>query len=90
MSLSVLTVPQFRKGQAVRFTGGVGTIKNYQSESGTWMYLLQMELGPEPDFGRVGAETMLWLPEVDLLALEERSFRELTIPLNCSIYDKTA
>jgi len=30
-------------------------------ESGTWTYVVEMELGPEPDMGRVGSETMILL-----------------------------
>jgi len=29
-------------------------------ESGTWTYVVEMELGPEPDMGRVGSETMIY------------------------------
>lgn len=90
MSVNILSVPRFRKGQAVKFIGGAGTIKNYRPEAGVWTYLIEMELGIEPDFGRVGAETMVWLPEVDLMASEERNSRELIAPLHGLIYDKTA
>lgn len=62
----VITMPKFSKKQRVCFVGGVGTIKNCQPESGTWTYTVEMELGPEPDMGRVGSETTILLYEVDI------------------------
>jgi hypothetical protein len=66
MNASVLSLPKFRSGQKVRFIGGEGIIKNYRPESGSWFYLLEMPMGLEPQMGRVGYETMIWLPEVDI------------------------
>lgn len=63
---AVLTSPWLCQGQTVGFIGGAGVIKNYKVESGIWLYLVEMELGPEPEVGRVGCETMVWLPEADL------------------------
>lgn len=59
-------VPEFHPNQRVSFIGGEGTVREYNSESGSWVYLVEMALGLEPDFGRVGAETMILLNEVDL------------------------
>lgn len=89
MTVSLLTVLQFHPGQAVRFIGGTGTIESYRPESGTWMYLIEMELGAEPEFGRVGAETMLWLPQSGLLPLEEAAGK-VAVPLHQPIYRRTA
>lgn len=32
-----------------------------------------MEMGPEPEMGRVGHETKIWLFEADLAVLEDNS-----------------
>ena len=58
--------PRFGKDQRVCFVGGVGTIKNCRSESSTWTYAVEMELGPEPDMGRIGSETTILLHEADI------------------------
>lgn len=63
----VTTLPKFSKKQRVYFVGGVGMIKNCQPESGTWTYAVEMELGPEPEMGRVGSETTILLDEADIL-----------------------
>ncbi len=65
-TIKVATIPRFSKAQRVRFVGGVGTIKNYWLESGTWTYNIEMEMGPEPDAGRVGNETKILLHEADI------------------------
>jgi len=53
----------------VIFIGGSGIIRSCKSEAGTWNYLVEMALGAQPVFGRVGAETMLVLTEADLEAV---------------------
>jgi hypothetical protein len=60
--------PKFHHKQRVRFIGGEGVVQNYESEFGGWTYLVEMALGPEPDFGRIGAETMVLLNETELHA----------------------
>jgi hypothetical protein len=51
----------------VQFSGGVGTIKSYQPNSNnTWTYAIEMEMGPEPNFGRVGFETTILLQETEI------------------------
>ena len=62
----VMTTPRFNKGQKVCFVGGVGTIKNCRPDSGMWTYNVEMELGPEPEMGRVGSETTILLDEADI------------------------
>nr|WP_322708645.1 hypothetical protein [Nostoc sp. ChiSLP03a]MDZ8209745.1 hypothetical protein [Nostoc sp. ChiSLP03a] len=66
MNASILSVPKFHSGQKVEFIGGEGIIKNYRPQSGSWVYLLEMPMGLEPEMGRVGYETMIWLSEVDI------------------------
>ncbi|MEH2332345.1 hypothetical protein [Nostoc sp.] len=66
MTPSFMKLPKFRNTQWVRFVGGEGIVRSYTPESGTWTYLIEMALGLEPDFGRMGAETMILLSEEDL------------------------
>lgn len=61
--------PKFRQNQQVCFVGGTGTIKTYLSDAGCWAYEIEMELGPEPDMGRVGPETTIVLYEADIQGL---------------------
>ena len=66
MIAALMRVPKFRNSQWVSFIGGEGVVRSYKLEEGTWTYLIEMALGLEPDFGRVGAETMILLTEADL------------------------
>jgi hypothetical protein len=66
MTATFIKLPKFRNTQWVSFVGGEGIVRSYKPESGTWTYLIEMALGLEPDFGRVGAETMILLTEADL------------------------
>jgi hypothetical protein len=61
-----VAAPRFSTNQTVRFLGGCGTIKDYRSDSGTWTYAVEMEMGPEPDVGRIGLETTVLLHESDI------------------------
>jgi hypothetical protein len=79
VTATIATVPQFRKGQKVSFIGGTGTIKSYQSEAGSWSYLVEMEMGPEPDMGRIGYETTILLTQADISLWEDSRFPELAI-----------
>lgn len=58
--------PRFNRSETVCFLGGIGTIKSFQPTSGTWMYRVEMELGPEPEMGRIGSETTVLLYESDI------------------------
>jgi hypothetical protein len=58
--------PKFNRSETVRFLGGIGTIKSLQPTAGTWMYRVEMELGPEPKMGRIGGETTVLLYESDI------------------------
>ncbi len=67
MYSSSTTVPRFRRNQMVCFRGGVGKIKSYRPNSNnTWIYAIEMEMGPEPEFGRVGFETTILLHETEI------------------------
>lgn len=68
MTATFVKVPSFHHAQTVRFAGGEGIVRGYRPDAGTWTYLIEMALGQEPDFGRVGAETMVLLPEIELYA----------------------
>jgi hypothetical protein len=65
MRVNSVTKPMFHKGQTIRFVGGTGIIRDYQLQSRTWNYLVEME--PELEVGRIGYETMIWLSEVDIV-----------------------
>lgn len=62
----MISVPRFSRGQRVGFAGEEGMIQTYKSEARTWAYQVQMAMGLEPDFGRVGYETTRVLVENDL------------------------
>ncbi|HAZ48439.1 MAG TPA: hypothetical protein DDW76_06820 [Cyanobacteria bacterium UBA11369] len=66
MRINIMSRPKYDKNQTVFFLGGLGTIKNYKPESNTWNYAIEMEMGPEPYFGRLGNETTVLLDEADI------------------------
>jgi hypothetical protein len=60
----------FHRHQQVSFIGGEGIIRNFKYENGTWKYLVEMPLAIAiPTFGRIGAETIVLLDEVELVAI---------------------
>jgi hypothetical protein len=67
MNTNYRKLPKWSKELMVRFAGGVGRIKSYSPEKHTWTYAVEMEMGAEPDFGRIGAETTILLHEEDIL-----------------------
>ena len=69
MTVVTTNAPNFCRDQRVHFVGGEGTVESYRSEADTWIYLIKMSMGPEPDFGRVGGETTIVLVESDLWAV---------------------
>ncbi|QSJ14524.1 hypothetical protein JYQ62_21715 [Nostoc sp. UHCC 0702] len=69
MTIAISISPKFNHGQMVGFIGGVGTIKNYRPESGSWVYLVEMEMELEPEIDRIGYETMIWLSELEICSL---------------------
>lgn len=67
MNSTSMMVPRFTRNQTVSFSGGVGRIKSYRPNSNqTWIYAIEMEMGPEPGFGRVGFETTILLHETEI------------------------
>lgn len=67
MNTNLRTQPKWGNELRVRFLGGVGEIKSFRPESNTWTYAVEMEMGSEPDFGRIDAETTILLYEEDIL-----------------------
>jgi len=67
MTATFMKAPKFHNTQWVSFVGGEGIVRSYTPEYGKWTYLIEMALGLEPDFGRVGGETMIHLNEADLI-----------------------
>lgn len=59
---------KFQRAQRVSFAGGEGIVRSIKFEAQNWTYLIEMPLGQEPTFGRVGAETMVLLSETELRA----------------------
>jgi hypothetical protein len=68
MLKTAIKLHSFNRDQWVRFLGGEGIIRNFKFEDNNWTYLVEMPLGVEPSFGRVGAETMVLLSETELRA----------------------
>lgn len=68
MTGTLIKGPAFCLMQWVSFVGGEGIVRSYKPDAGSWAYLVEMPLGLDPDFGRVGAETMILLNEADLRA----------------------
>ncbi|WP_341527973.1 hypothetical protein WKK05_01035 [Nostoc sp. UHCC 0302] len=66
-----LTRPKFCKGQKVEFIGGFGTIVSCSLSSRNWSYLVEMEMGSEPEMGRIGYETTVSLFETDIFLPED-------------------
>ena len=87
MTATFMKVPKFRATQWVSFIGGEGIVRSYTPESGTWTYLIEMALGLKPDFGRVGAETMILLTEADLHLTHVASEGDLTLKRFEALYN---
>jgi hypothetical protein len=68
MTSLTIELHRFQPAQRVSFLGGEGIVRNLKLETGTWKYLVEMPMGDEPSFGRVGAETMVLLSETELRA----------------------
>lgn len=73
------TKPEFYTGQRVRFIGGAGIVKQLRPDAGNWTYQVEMEMGPEPEMGRIGYETTIVLSEADMTLVEQVWFQELAI-----------
>lgn len=70
---AIIAAPKFKQNQEVSFVGGLGIIKECHFESGTWTYLIEMSMGPEPAIGRIGSETHVLLSEADITLLPKLS-----------------
>ncbi|MBD3883948.1 hypothetical protein IFO70_19530 [Phormidium tenue FACHB-886] len=68
MTATFINRPRFSLTQQVRFVGGEGIVRSNEPIAGTWTYLVEMPLGIEPDFSRVGPETKVFLNEANLRA----------------------
>jgi hypothetical protein len=69
MTEILMKPPRFYYAQQVFFLGGEGSVKSFKNETEIWIYTIEMMLGPEPDFGRIGGETSILLSEDDLYAI---------------------
>ena len=70
MIAEFIKVRSFDRHQQVSFIGGEGVVRNFKYENGTWKYLVEMPLDPVmPKFGRIGAETIVLLDEIELAAI---------------------
>lgn len=68
IAVSTMTMPKpkYSQKQLVCFRGGIGAVKSYQADSGTWIYAVAMPLDPKPTMGRVGEETTILLLEAEI------------------------
>lgn len=71
MMAQLKTRPKYQPNQQVNFLGGEGTIRGFFPSAGTWTYAVEMTMGPEPEMGRIGAETTVLLLETDLFSHSE-------------------
>ena len=70
MITEFVKVRSFYRHQHVSFVGGEGIVRNFKYENGAWKYLVEMPLSlPMPKFGRIGAETIVLLDELELHAI---------------------
>ena len=60
----------YQHNRKVSFIGGEGIVRSSNFEGGTWKYLVEMPLAPVmPKFGRIVAETIVLLDEIELAAI---------------------
>jgi hypothetical protein len=69
MPVICTTKPKFCSEHLVRFAGGEGVVRGANWEFGRWTYVVEMALGIEPEFSRIGPEAMVLLDEADLYSL---------------------
>ncbi|BAY91983.1 hypothetical protein FDUTEX481_00991 [Tolypothrix sp. PCC 7601] len=69
MSANSFTIPKFSPGETVEFIGGMGMIVKCSPNSATWAYYVEMQMGDEPEMGRIGYETTILLLETDIASL---------------------
>jgi hypothetical protein len=56
-----------------RCIGGLGNIIQCHPNSGHWSYLIQMEIGSEPEMGRIGYETTIILFDTSIILTKDYS-----------------
>jgi hypothetical protein len=61
-----MKMPKYSQKQIVCFSGGMGAVKSCFSDSGTWMYAVEMPLDSNPAIGRIGEETTILLLETEI------------------------
>lgn len=66
MKIFNASIPKFFKGQTVGFIGGVGTVVSCHPNSGSWSYIVEMQMAPDTKIGRIGYETTILLFETDI------------------------
>jgi DNA-binding transcriptional regulator LsrR (DeoR family) len=47
IAVNPMTMPKYSQMQLVCFSGGIGAVKSYQADSGTWIYAVEMPLDPK-------------------------------------------
>ena len=68
MTIKFIDHHKFDRNRHVSFCGGEGIVRSFKFKNGTWEYTIEMPLGVEPIFGRIGAETIVILDEIELCA----------------------
>ena len=68
--------PQFSQYQQVHFLGGNGIIVSCQPDAGNWLYGVKMPITTEADMGRVGSETVILVPEIELYLVNNADLKE--------------
>ncbi len=68
--------PKFSQHQKVQFLGGNGTIVSCQPDAGYWLYGVEMPVTTELDMGRVGSETVILVPEIELYLVNNADLKE--------------
>ncbi len=66
------TLPKFSQYQQVHFLGGNGTILFWQPNAGDWLYGVEMPITTESDMDRVGYETVILVPEIELYPVNNK------------------
>ncbi len=70
------TTPKFSQHQQVQFLGGNGTIVFCQPDAGKWLYGVEMPVTTESDMDRVGYETVIVVPEIELYPVNNADSKE--------------
>ncbi len=68
--------PKFSQHQQVQFLGGNGIIVFCEPNAGNWLYGIEMPLVTETKMNRVGSETVILLPEIELYSVNNTELKE--------------